>query len=522
LEAVIAIAGKPLAEPSAGHSAAALAAFDLTKSFGATHALRGATLDLVGGEVHALLGENGSGKSTFAKILAGIHRADRGRVERDGHVVQIADPAAARNLGIGIVFQELSLAPHLSVIDNMFLGREVVDGLTGWVDSNRESKACREMLDRLGVTVDPGSEVRQLGMAQKQMIEIGKALLLEPAVLIFDEPTASLTEREIAQLFQVIGQLRRAGKAVLYVTHHLREVLEIADRVSVMRDGKIVATQPVTEQTTETGLIALLTEKRLQKPELPMRATGFDGLLRVNGFRSVVCDNVSFHVGPGEIVGLYGVVGCGREEISRSLVGLHRPLEGDVILSGRAFQPHNPADALARGVGFLASDRKQDGILPNRPIRENLTLSRLNTLSRRGFLRARDEETTTKAELQALRVKYASAEDYIVSLSGGNQQKVLFGRALGAAQKLLVLEDATAGIDIGSKYDLYELIRRSAETGTSLLWLSSDMLETLTLCHRVYAMYGGRIVAEIVAPTLADEERLLAAVLGRTNEVAQS
>lgn len=515
----MAIADKPIGAPSAGHPAAALAAFDLTKSFGATHALRGATLDLLRGEVHALLGENGSGKSTFAKILAGIHQADRGRVERDGHAVRIGDPAAARNLGIGIVFQELSLAPHMNVIDNMFLGREVVHGLPGWVDSDHETKICLEMLDRLGVTVDPRSEVRQLGMAQKQMIEIGKALLLEPAALIFDEPTASLTEREIAQLFQVIGQLRLAGKAILYVTHHLREVLEVADRVSVMRDGRIVATQPVTEQTTETGLIALLTEKRLPKQELPVRVTDRGSLLRVSGFRSAVCDHVSFYVDPGEIVGLYGIMGCGREEISRSLVGLHRPLEGDVILSGQAFQPHDPAEALTRGVGFLASDRKQDGILPNRPIRENLTLSRLGMLSRRGFLRSRDEETTTKTELQALRVKYASAEDDIVSLSGGNQQKVLFGRALGTAQ-LLVLEDATAGIDIGSKYDLYELIRRLAQNGASLLWLSSDILETLTLCHRVYAMYGGRIVAEIVAPSLADEERLLAAVLGRTSGAA--
>jgi ribose transport system ATP-binding protein len=500
----------------------ALAAFDLGKTFGSTHALQGATLELMSGEVHALLGENGSGKSTFAKILAGIHSADSGWLERDGTTASIDDPASARELGIGIVFQELSLAPHLTVTENMFLGRELSKAFPGWVDGERELASCHGMLDRLGVAVDPALEVRQLGMAQKQMLEIGKALLLEPAVLIFDEPTASLTEREITQLFGVIDQLRREGKAILYVTHHMREVLEIADRVSVMRDGKIVASQLVTEETTEAGLIALLTEKRLPQMKPPARDAGTESFVRLSGFRSAVCRNISLHINPGEIVGLYGVVGCGREEISRALVGLHQPLEGEITLAGQSFRPHSPADALARQVGFLASDRKQEGILPNRPIRENLTLSSLARLAWRGFIRLRDEAAVAEAELRTLRVKYASADNLIVSLSGGNQQKVLFGRVLGAAPKLLVLEDPTAGIDIGSKYDLYEHIRRSAENGTSLLWLSSDLTETLTLCHRVYAMYGGRISAEIISPTLADEERLLAAVLGRTDEEADA
>jgi ABC-type sugar transport system ATPase subunit len=507
---------------SSGSGPPALSAVDLSKAFGPTRALQGAALELRAGEVHALLGENGSGKSTFAKILAGVHAADTGRVERNGRAMRLGDPTVARGLGIGIVFQELSLAPHLTVSENMFLGREMTSRFGGWLDKRGETDACRAMLERVGVAVDPALEVRQLGMAEKQLLEIAKALLLEPEVLIFDEPTASLTEREIARLFIVIDQLRRDGKAILYVTHHLREVLHVASRVSVMRDGKIVASQPVTEQTTEAGLIALLTDKRSQKSVLPARDPGTRNLLRVSGFRSTICDDVSLHVDPGEIVGLYGVVGCGREEIGRALVGLHQPKGGEVALSGRRVRFRSPAQALANGVGFLPSDRKQDGLLPNRSIRENLMLSRLDSLARGGFVRRKNEEALSTADLGSLRVKYASAEDLIVSLSGGNQQKVLFGRALGAAPDLFILEDPTAGIDIGSKYDLYEHIRRSAEKGTGLLWLSSDLIETLTLCHRIYAMYGGRITAEIISPTLADEERLLTAVLGRSQEAAHT
>lgn len=509
-------------DASAG-AAPAIAAVGLSKAFGPTQALKGASLEVAGGEVHALLGENGSGKSTFVKILAGIHDADEGRVQRDGNAMQLGDPLVARTAGIGIVFQELSLAADLTVAENMFLGRELcVGGVPGWVDKSGEADACRGILARLGMAIEPRLEVGRLSMAEKQLVEIGKALLLKPAVLVFDEPTASLTEREITQLFDVIRQLRAGGKAILYVTHHLREVLQIADRVSVMRDGKIVASEPVTENTTEAGLIALLTDKRMHTDVRPSRASAAANLLSVDGFTSAVCQDVSLHIDPGEIVGLYGVVGCGREEISRAIVGLHQPVAGEIALLGKRARFRSPADALRHGVGFLASDRKQDGILPNRSIRENLTLSRLRTLAHRGILRRADEDALAKSDLAKLRVKYASAEDLILSLSGGNQQKVLFGRALGVAPKLLVLEDPTAGIDIGSKYDLYEHMRRSADHGTGQLWLSSDLRETLTLCDRVYAMYAGRITAEILSPSLADEAQLLAAVLGQMNQRAHA
>jgi ribose transport system ATP-binding protein len=334
--------------------------------------------------------------------------------------------------------------------------------------------------------------------------------------LILDEPTASLTRREIEQLFALVMRLREAGTAILYVTHHLREVLEIADHVSIMRDGRIVANRGVSRETTEAELVELLIGRTpSMQPAAPV-ASARVPLLKVSDLRtSGSSSGVSFHIDDGEIVGLYGVVGCGREEIGRALVGLHPVLGGAVELTGETYKARDPADALARGIGFLSSDRKQEGILPNRSIRENLTLCNLRAVARRSFIQPRLERTMAAEQLRALGVKFGSAEHFISTLSGGSQQKVLFGRALAARPSLLVLEDPTAGIDIGAKHDLYRIIRSHAGDGMSFLWMSSDLTETLTLCDRIYAMYDGRIVSEIAAPTMADEEHLLAAVLGR-------
>jgi ribose transport system ATP-binding protein len=495
--------------------APALSAAGLHKAFGSTQALQGANLDLAAGQIRALLGENGSGKSTLAKIIAGAQPADRGIIRREGTEVTIDDAASARGFGIAMVFQELSLAPDLDVVDNMFLGRERRGGLPGFFDRKSEERACRAMLNQLGLTLELRKPIRGLSMAQKQMLEIGKALSQEPAVLILDEPTASLTRREIEQLFAFVKRLRDGGAAILYVTHHMREVLEIADHVSIMRDGRIVANREVTPQTTEADLIELLIGRAPSlQPAALVTSSGMP-LLEVTELRIASSRGVSFHIDDGEIVGLYGVVGCGREEIGRALVGLHPVLGGTAKLSGNTYSARDPADALDAGIGFLPSDRKQEGILPNRSIRENLMLSNLWAIARGGVIQQQRERTTAAEQLKALGVKFASAENVITTLSGGNQQKVLFGRALAARPKLLVLEDPTAGIDIGAKQDLYQTIRSHRSEGMSFLWMSSDLTETLTLCDRVYAMYDGRIVSEIAAPTMADEEHLLAAVLGR-------
>jgi ABC-type sugar transport system ATPase subunit len=499
----------------------ALAATDLYKSFGSTRALQGATLNLEAGHVRALLGENGSGKSTFAKIIAGTLSADSGTISRDGRNVIIGDPVTARQLGIAMVFQELSIVPDLNLVDNVFLGREQKRRL-GLVDRKKEEAACRAVLNGIGLNCLPSTLARYLSMAQRQLLEIGKGMSNNPKVLVLDEPTASLTRLEIDQLFALIRQLRDGGAAILYVTHHLREVLEIANDVSIMRNGCIVADRAVTEATTEEDLVELLIGK---KPRPPLASTaGRVGapLLQVANLPTSNGREVSFQINTGEIVGLYGVVGCGREEIGRALVGSGKKSRGDcrMLLAGKDFEPHDPAQALSYGVGFLASDRKQAGILPDRGVRENVMLSSLARIARCGILNRGSERSIAVKQLDALRVKYSSIEDSITTLSGGNQQKVLFGRALCVKPKLLVLEDPTAGIDIGAKGDLYEIIRAQAREGRSFLWMSSDIIETLTLCDRVYAMYDGGIVGEFISPSMADEEDLLAAVLGRGHSPA--
>ena len=498
-----------------------LALSGLAKAFGATRALQGASLELHAGEVHALLGENGSGKSTLAKIVAGIHRPDAGEIRIAGETAVIADAADARRRGIGIVFQELSLIPDLSVADNLGLGREASWFPLSPVRRRAELARCDAALKQLGLAIDPRRRVRHLSMAQKQMVEIAKALLLEPRILILDEPTSSLTEYEKEHLFEVVGRLRQAGTSILYVTHHLREVLQIAGRVSVMRDGRVTVSEPVTAETTEDRLLGLLTTRKLESAAAAARSRSGDVLLSVEGLRMPAAPApVSLHVERGEIVGLYGVVGCGREALARALAGLSPPVSGAVALSGRRVALRSPAQALRRGIGFLPSDRGENGILPNRSIRENLNLCRLSAYAKSGVISGTRERENTERSLRELGVKYASAELPITTLSGGNQQKVLFGRAFAAAPQLLILEDPTAGIDAGAKLDLYEQIRGRAAAGMGFLWLSSDVTETLTLCDRIYAMYGGRIVDELVAPTLADEDRLISAVLGKGKQAA--
>ncbi len=505
--------------PASG--ASVLEVKDLQKSFGATGALAGASISVNAGEVHVLLGENGSGKSTLAKIVAGIHIADAGEILVKGAIAKIGDARTSRALGIAIVFQELSLAPDLSVADNLFLGRENAKHPFAVVDRRKERRNGQEVLERLKITIDLDAPIKTLSIAQKQIVEVAKALLQQPLIMILDEPTATLTEREKEHLFAVIRRLREEGVALLYITHHLREIQEIGDRVSVMRDGEVVVTTEITPELTELRLLELLTGRAISAEVNRTPPADSAPVLRVDDlYTDDDCRGVSLYVRPGEIVGLYGVVGCGREGVARALVGLVRPSGGSMTLEGASFLPRSPGDALAKGVGYLPVDRKENGILPERTIRENLNLSNLSAFASAYVINPRRERGPTLARLAKLGVRFGSTELRITSLSGGNQQKVLFGRATGRSPTLLVLEDPTAGIDMGAKLELYDQIKDWAADGMSFLWLSSDLVETLMLCHRAYAMYDGRIVDEFVNPTLDDEEAILAGVLGRESTTA--
>jgi ribose transport system ATP-binding protein len=498
----------------------ALEAKDLVKFFGPTCALRGASISLERGQAHALLGENGSGKSTLAKILCGVHAPDEGRVLVDGAQADLTSPADAARLGIGMVFQELSLAPHLSVVDNLFLGREK-RRFGVFIDDAAQRAECRAVLGQVGLDIDPDCAVATLSMAEKQLLEVAKNLLRNPDVLIFDEPTARLAEAEVARLFRIIAQLKDKGIAIFYVTHHMREILQVCDQVSLIKEGRITSTQMITERTTEEMLVDLLSggarREHLKADRSVQRSRP---ILDVECLTTRRCASLSMRVYSGEIVGIYGVIGCGREDLLRALVGLVPPSSGRIVVDGRPYTARTPGEALAQGVAYLCADRKDGGILANRPLRENLTISTLPQVARWGVIDAHAEKTVADSALRQQRVRYGDAEQPISTLSGGNQQKVLFGRAMEAKPRLMILEDPTAGIDVHSKQDIYQQIHDAARRGASFVWASSDIVETLSLCDRVYAMHGGRIVAEMIEPRLDDEKLLLGHVLGGKGQLA--
>jgi ribose transport system ATP-binding protein len=487
----------------------------VSKWFGTTQALNGATLTLQAGEIHVLLGENGAGKSTLAKIIAGVHRLDAGTMQLNGKPIHSRTVQAARHLGIAMVFQELSLAPDLTVLDNLFLGQEGSHPLA-WLRRSQERQRCQAVFETLALDLPLEAPVRSLTIAQKQLLEIAKALVQQPRLVIMDEPTATLTDREKRFLFQTLQTLKQRGVSILYVTHHLREVLEIGTRVSAMLDGAVKTTAAVTPALTESVLLEMLTGRQLSMVVARASYAADQPLLTVENLATKTCQNIHLQIAPGEIAGIYGIVGCGRESVGRTIAGLAKPLHGTMTLAGQHYAPRHPGAALAQGVGFLPADRKEAGILAERSICENLNLSNLEAFAKRGLLSTAQERLHTTQQLEQLQVRYTSIEEPITHLSGGNQQKILFGRAIVRASRLLVMEDPTAGIDMGTRLELYRQMKDLADRGASFLLLSSDLVETLLLCNRVYSMYEGAIVDEVINPTLNDEERVLANVLGKS------
>lgn len=495
--------------------AVALSVRDLSKAFGETRALSGATIDLPAGKAHVLLGENGAGKSTLAKIVAGVHARDGGEVLLDGRPVQFPSVHDARAAGIAVVFQELSLAPDLNVLDNVFLGSETVRSPFGVLPRRAERRRYEALQASIGIAIPADAVVADLSVAEKQMVEIVKAISGAPRVLILDEPTSALTSREKSLLFETVHRLKRNGVAILYVTHHLEEVFEIGDLVSTMRDGEIVDTRPVDTNLTREALIRSLAGKALPPTRTPPARRGDEVVVTVRDLHTATgCRGVDLEIRRGEIVGIYGVMGCGREELGRALVGITPVTAGEIRFQGRPIRPRHPADALRTGIGYLPMDRKARGILPTRSIRENLTCSHLDPYTRWSLLHPGRERDAATERLRELRVRYGHADHLITTLSGGNQQKVLVGRAIKRRPALVILEDPTAGIDIGAKADLYQTIYALAAEGTSFLLLSSDLAETIQICHRLHTMYAGRLVDEIEEPTPDTESRIVAAVLG--------
>jgi ABC-type sugar transport system ATPase subunit len=483
-----------------------LEARNLRKEFPGTVALADASMTVLPGTVHALLGENGAGKSTLLKIFAGIHHADSGELRMDGQPVRWRGPKDARDRGLVTIHQELSLVRHLSVAENIFLGAEPTRW--GMPRFDRIRELSRELLQRVGAEVDPRTRVSELSIAEQQLVEIAKALRVRPRILSMDEPTAALSERESRKLFEVIRGLVSEGVSVLYVSHRLREVLDLCTSATVLRDGHTVA-QLSMEGCTEEELVRRMVgrdvkrERRTSKPLSGKVTLEARNLTREGWFR-----DINLSVKAGEVVGIAGLVGAGRTSLLRALFGADDVDAGEVRVDGTLVSPGKPDAAVRAGMGFLTEDRKQQGLALTRGIRENATLSSLGKFSRWGVVRENLEHSAAVARFDELRVKAASPESQALTLSGGNQQKVVLSRWLIHGCKVFLFDEPTRGIDIGARWEIYEHIRKLADSGAAVLFVSSDLPEILSLSDRILVMSEGRISGELQT-ALATEESVL-------------
>jgi ABC-type sugar transport system ATPase subunit len=485
---------------------ALIALEEITKRFPGVLALDHISLEVQEGTIHAVVGENGAGKSTLMLTLAGIHAPDSGRIIVGGDPVHFADPLEANRRGIGIVFQELSVWPNLDVKENIFMGIEPRRGpLVDFAKMRRESE---ELLSRLGADFSPDMLVSELSLAQQQLAEIAKALARSPGILILDEPTSSLSPREIEDLFRVLRDLKAHGVTILYISHHLEEVFALCDAITVMRDGRHVLTRPTSELSQEAVIRAMvgrdleefIRHGQHRKGEVVLEVRNLGSGRRFG--------NVSFSLRVGEVVGMAGLVGAGRSELALSLVGFPPPDSGEILVEGRAIKIRSPQDALRHGIVLLPEDRNLSGLVLNMSVRENMTLAVLRNLVRGGMTEPSRERGVAEDLVRRLNIKTPGLETPVVNLSGGNQQKVLLGRSLTTEPKVLIMDEPTRGIDVGAKAEIYALIDRLAQDGLAVLVISSELLEVLGISDRILVMRQGELSGELSGAD-ADQEKIM-------------
>jgi ribose transport system ATP-binding protein len=486
-----------------------LLAQDIDKHFGGVTALQSAKFTLERGEVHALMGENGAGKSTLARILAGSLRADGGQIVIAGDPVSIRHPLDAQRLGIGIVYQELDLFPHLTVGENLVIGNlQFPEGPL--VDRRSIADFSRPFLSQVGLDLDPDAWVASLSIAEQQRVVIARALSMNCRILLMDEPTSALSEDAAERLFEVIATLKLQGVSIVYVSHKMDEIFRLCDRVTVLRDGRTIGTCDIGE-TTRAEVIRMMVGRNVNTvPRTPR--TQFDGIaLAVSHLWTHKLKDVSFELRRGEVLGVAGLVGAGRSELGAALYGLDRVRQGTIQLNGRPFSPYGPAQARRRGLGLVPEDRKQQGLMLQMSVRENATLSILPRLSRWGFVRASEEDDRFDPVARRLRLTCASSAVSTGTLSGGNQQKALLARELLVDPDVFFLDDPARGVDVAAKEDIYALIHQFAASGRSILLASSELAELLRCADRILVLHDGRVSGIFPAADVTQETIMTAA-----------
>jgi ribose transport system ATP-binding protein len=474
-----------------------LAMSGIVKTFPGVRALDGVSFDVERGEVHALVGENGAGKSTLMKILAGAYRSDGGSIAIDDKPVTIDGPKAAEALGIGMIYQEFNLVPDLGAIANIMLGIEPVRG--GLLDEGAAQNAAAIVLAELGIVLPLDKPARQLSVAQQQMIEIAKSLVRKARLIVMDEPTAALTDRETDALFALIAKLKAQGVAIVYISHRLEELPRIADRITVIRDGRAIETRPMSAMP-QADLIRLMVGRPLDAhfPQLPVVASDAKVVLDVRNLTATTrVNDVSFCVHAGEIVGLAGLVGAGRTEIVRAIAGADVPTGGVITLDGKRVVVRNPASAIAAGIALITEDRKSQGLVLGMNVRENTTLAHLNAYSRGPFVSRSAEDDVTNHEIAELHIRTPGGEQIVGNLSGGNQQKVVLAKWLIGQARVFLFDEPTRGVDVGAKAEIYTLMLELLSHGAAIVMVSSELPEVLGMSHRVLVVRDGAIRAEL-------------------------
>lgn len=476
---------------------------DITKHFGQIKALNGVDLDVYSGEIHALMGENGAGKSTLMKVLSGAHKATSGEITVDGETVLMNGPAHAKALGISIIYQELALAPNLTIAENMLLGRE--QSRMGVLDRRAMSRACAGVLKDLGVDFHVDDKVATLSLAQRQQVEIARALLAECRILVMDEPTTSLSSKECDSLFELIRKLRKQGLAIIYISHRMSEIYDLSDRVTVLRDGRYIGCIQ-REDLSEERLVQMMVGRDLSSFYQKDRTAKYEPGPKLLSVTDLADDQkirgVSLDLHAGEILGLAGIVGAGRTELARLIYGADRKTRGSVTLSDKTLDIRGPRDAIAAGIVYLTEDRKHEGLFLDMSVGKNVNIVAMDIDSHSfGILNFKKGNARTNAAIDDMRIAVSGPQVSVGSLSGGNQQKVLLARLLQTSPKILILDEPTRGVDIGAKSEIYRIIEALAATGTGVLVISSELPELVGICDRIVIMREGIAAGEVGGDT---------------------
>ena len=467
----------------------------LTKAFSGVKALDNVQLNVRKGEVHALMGENGAGKSTFMKILIGLLTPDSGQIIFDGAELKADSVSGVLKKGISMIHQEILVVPELTVAQNIFLGRETKGGLFSWLNDQNLTNQAGTLLAQLGVDIQPDAKMRDLSVAEMQMVDIAKAISNDASVIIMDEPTSALSDREVATLFGIIRDLRRKGVSIIYISHKMDEIFAIADTITVLRDGKYISTQPASE-LDENSLITLMVGREIDSLFPVSTYLKGEEVLSVRKLgRSGMFADINFAVHAGEVFGIAGLMGAGRTEITRAIFGLDRIDSGEIYVKGKKASIKSPRDAIRQGIGYVSEDRKRLGFIPGLSVKYNMTLASLSKYTDGPFVRARSELAAATKMMTDLAIKAAGPHQKVIYLSGGNQQKVVIGKVLLSSPSLIILDEPTRGIDVGAKAEIYKLIDQLKAAGIAIILISSELPELLGMSDRILVLAKGKQTA---------------------------